>query len=232
MRGRSRREVLLEGECLRGCRPLEELLQPCLVEPAAAEEGIDRDRCVLALASVDTHEEVAREADPARAHADPAGNLAVDERQGDGDAELPVEDVGKEAVLRIVVVLLVAAKTERFVEVPGDRVGLGLGRQGAEVAAGEGRGEIVETRDEAVDFQRAVCVARDERGAGGDVDALVGQRGELFERCGPHHATPVGADAEGNGGARAGGASSSTEPWNAPFPARLQATLDSCARSG
>ena len=83
-----------------------------------AEERVEQDRAVRARRP---HEEVSRKADALDRDAAAAAHLDQHHREGDGDAEAPLEDVVQEAVARIVVVVGVAAEALDGEEMPGDR---------------------------------------------------------------------------------------------------------------
>ena len=114
-----------------------------------------------------------------------------------------------------------------------DGVGL-LPRRGSDARSRpiERRGELVEAREAAVDVERRVGVARDERRADRDVDALVGQRGELLERGGPRRTDARAAESCRRSAASVSGVRRHLQPWNAPFPRSPQAALDSRQASG
>jgi hypothetical protein len=57
---------------------------------------------------VKPHDEVGREADPVDGQPEPSPDFDQDQREGDRDAEAPIQDVVEEAVPRIVVLLGVA----------------------------------------------------------------------------------------------------------------------------
>jgi hypothetical protein len=110
-------EVLARHEPLVWRRTIEQLLQCGAVEAATPEERVDDNR-PIACARVDSNEEMTGEADPAGAHAGTPGELAIDERERNRDAELTIEHIGKKTVPRIVIVLLVAPKPELIMDAP------------------------------------------------------------------------------------------------------------------
>jgi hypothetical protein len=109
-----------------------------------------------------------------RGDPDALGDLAVHEREGDGDTEPALEDVGKKAVLRVVVVGLVAGEPLPLVKVVRELEGLRFGGHLRETEAHERRGELLEAREHRTDVEIVVRVARDERRAERHVDALLG----------------------------------------------------------
>src|SRR5262245_34222677 len=98
---------------------LQQRLERFFVEHAAVEERIDDDRITpeIRRAPLDAHQEMPRKTDAARRNADPLGDLAINERERDRDADAALEHVRKEAVLRVVIVGLVARETLPLVEV-------------------------------------------------------------------------------------------------------------------
>ena len=61
------------------------------------------------------HQEMSGHADPCKRHSSSLAYLYVDERKGDGNTELAVQDIVQVAVAGVVVVVVVAAKLD-FVE--------------------------------------------------------------------------------------------------------------------
>ena len=96
---------------------LEQGHQRLFVENAPTEEGVDHHRRPFGALPVDAHQKVTREADPTGWDADATGDLAVDEPQGNGNAQAAIEDVGEQAVLGIVVVGFVAGEPLALVDV-------------------------------------------------------------------------------------------------------------------
>ena len=149
-------EVLGGDERLRGRRSLEELLEARRVEDPSAEERVDGVRSVVDRGGIDAHEEVAGKADAPGPDARPPRDLAVNEGQGDRDAELSIEDVGQEAIPGIVVVLLVAAEAERVEDVIGERLDLFVDGRSFET--------LRATRGAAISTKRELSRARSSRG--------------------------------------------------------------------
>src|SRR5262249_28264406 len=95
------------------------LLQGRAVEGGAAAERVE-DALAAGLARAD--EEAPREADAGEVEAEPPADLEEHDRQRDGDAEAPGQDLVEAAVLRVVVILLVAAKPDLDEELLDRRV--------------------------------------------------------------------------------------------------------------
>src|ERR1700689_4959846 len=134
--------MLGDGKRLRRGGPGEQALKPGFIQPAPAEEGIDRDHVgpgtrLWSIGAVDSNQEVPREAHSPRSHPYAARDLAVDEGQRDRNAQLAAQHVGQEAVARVVVVELVAAEVEGSVKITRDLVGLLLRSEQGQVAVAE-----------------------------------------------------------------------------------------------
>jgi hypothetical protein len=163
---------------------------------------------------------VAWKADATGANSRAACHFAIDEREGDRDAELAIEYVRQQAVPRVVVVLVVAPEPESVIKVSGDRVGLSVGLERRESPRQQRGGHLVEPRQDACDVQAGVDVARDEGRASRHVETFIVQRGQLFK---------PGGQARGN---RLDARSAQWEErrhrahGNAPFRPAPQASLD------
>ena len=118
----------------------EQRLEAGPVQRRAAPERIEDQRFG---AAVDADQEVPRETDARGAEAETAGDLEVEDRQGDRDADPPGEHLGEKAVAGIVVVVRVAAKAELGEQPPGQRapglVGLAGGVDGRRRSASRAR---------------------------------------------------------------------------------------------
>ena len=170
-----------ERDFLRRRRAFEQSLQTGVIEAPTSKEGVDGDRLVLPSRRVHPDEEVPREAHATRPYSHAPGDFAIDEREGDGDPEPAVENIGQQAVLGVVVILLVPTEAELFVQIKRQRTRLIGGGKRREVAGSQRCRHVVEAGDRSVDVERRVGVACDERRTDRDVDALVGERSELFE---------------------------------------------------
>ena len=95
------------------------------IEYQALIEGVDVDRAVLTFVLDD---EVAGEADPFDFDTRVSGDLYVDYREGDWDADSPVDNLIEIAVTGVVVLLLVASEVFLFEEDAVEGFDCGLGR--------------------------------------------------------------------------------------------------------
>ena len=179
MARRGRRGEVLGAEGRRGAGHARQEPQECFaVEHAAAEERIDEGALrVRALPGtrrrIDADQEMPGKTDAARGNAGALGDLAVDEGQGDGNAETPLEHVRQEAVLRVVVVLFVACESEIFVEVMRQVKSLRRAVEPAEIEPPERSGEVVESREERPDVEVVVDVAGEQGRAERHVEGVV-----------------------------------------------------------
>ena len=130
---------------------------------------------------IDPHEKVAREANPASRNAYPSGDLAVDDGERDGNPEFARKHVGKEAVSRVIVVALVAAKAERFVDVLSEPQRLLEGALLLEAQTKERSRHLVEVGEERGGFEVGIRVLRDERCAERDIHLRVRLVRELLK---------------------------------------------------
>ena len=149
--------------------PLKAALKVLAGELLPGVEGVEEEAVVAPAAD----EEVAREADAIALQADALGNLHVDEREGDGDAETALDDAVDVAILGIGVVLAVTAIAERLEELGGDGAGQLAGTGTLGVALTDGLGDEVELTGKGVRVYVVTSEAGDGNGAAEEVDLVV-----------------------------------------------------------
>src|SRR6266699_1382447 len=110
------------------------------------------------VAGTSPHTEMAGQADPLDLQAHPAADLHDQDREGDRDTELAIEDVVEAAVARVVVVVGIAAEA-RFVE---QEVTQSLERAApiAELRRGRAGRELVESRERVLRHQVGILDPR------------------------------------------------------------------------
>jgi hypothetical protein len=161
---------------------------PLLLRSAQQRLAVVRREAPPAVRRVEEHaarraeDEVAGEPDAPERHAQPGGHLELDDREGDGQADPPLDDTVEAAVVGVVVLgrrrgPVARLAVEHVVEpVPAD-----LGRVGLVGVCPDPLGEGVQRGDRGRGVEVRTAVGGDDQGAFAEVDLEFGPRDKTGE---------------------------------------------------